>query len=628
MLSAFVQGRSRALSMHVVLQALLRCVLLAGCAGSESLAQPPSSGPVTPVDTSVRSFHHDPSRAADVSVADGRLVVRFRAALGDVRSAVVLRGADASVMQRQASTSDADIWRGTIAAPPEGATAIYTLRVTTARGTATLGPFTTPTTLFRALPWVGQSVGYQIFPERFANGDVSNDSLTLATDEYRVIQWAKPFLSPWRSAPLSTSVCCHEYFGGDLAGIVQRLDSLQSLGVSLLYLNPIFSSGSAHGYDTWDYTSIEPSFGDTTVLRRLLDGAHTRGMRVLFDFVPNHTGLGFPGFQDALARGTASPYWNWFTFTVPAGQVQLGNSAHYATFAGVGAMPKLATDNPAVQQYLLDAARQWMRFGFDGIRVDVPNELRNAAAFTRALRGAARSVKSDAYLVGEIWNRAPEWVQGDQFDALMHYAVGQEILEPFAMARMRGDVSAQLFAQVLADYPEASTAMSFNVIATHDTPRLLTKLGGGALFTLPGADALARQRLASAMLYALPGVPVTFQGDECAMVGAKDEARYPVQWEQCSASMRTHYQVLATLRRSVPALGSSAVRVFAGEGNVLAWLRGEAGAGEVLAVFNAGAASATLTLPAGSFVDLVSRAAVSGHVDVPAVGWRWLLHVP
>lgn len=628
MLSALVQRRSRVASAHLLLQTLLQCALLAGCAGSESLAQPPNSDPATPADTSVRAFQHDPARAADVSVADGRLVVRFRAAIGDVRSAMLVRGAETTVMQRQASTSGADLWRGTMAAPGDGATVSYTLRVTTGRGTATLGPFTTPPTLFRALPWVGQSVGYQIFPERFANGDPSNDSLTLSTDEYRVIQWAKPFLSPWRGAPLSTSVCCHEYFGGDLAGIVQRLDSLQALGVSLLYLNPIFSNGSAHGYDTWDYTTVEPSFGDTTVLRRLLDGAHARGMRVLFDFVPNHTGLGFPGFQDALTRGTASPYWKWFTFTVPAGQVQLGNPAHYATFAGVGAMPKLATDNPAVQQYLLDAARQWMRFGFDGIRVDVPNELRNAAAFTRTLRAAARGVKADAYLVGEIWSRAPEWVQGDQFDALMHYAVGQEILEPFAMARMRGDVASQLFAQVLAEYPEASTAMAFNVIATHDTPRLLTKLGGGALFAQPGADALARQRLASAMLYALPGVPVTFQGDECAMVGAKDEARYPVQWEQCSTSMRAHYQLLATLRRTVPALTSSAIRVFAGEGNVLAWWRGEAGVGDVLAVFNAGAGAATLTLPAGTFVDVVSRASVSGHVEVPAVGWRWLRREP
>jgi cyclomaltodextrinase len=610
--------------------------LIAGVAGTaRAIEQPPVVTPVvTPVAApssapAALALQHDPQNAAHLSAADGRLSIRFRATAGSVRRATVHAddGAAADtaprVMLRQAPSGDDELWRGTL---PEGVTR-YRIRVESARGVEAFGPFTVPAVLFRAIPWVGGSVGYQIFPERFQNGDPTNDSLALTTDERAFVHWATPVLRPWTGAPVTEQLCCHEYFGGDLAGITQRLDSLQALGVSLLYLNPIFSSGSAHGYDSWDFRQVEPSFGTEATLRTLLQQANARGMRVLFDFVPNHVGLGFAGFQDALRHGTASPWWRWFTFTAPAGQVQAGNPAHYATFAGSGAMPKLNTANAEVQTYLLDIARRWLAFGFDGVRVDVPNELTNAADFARALRRTAKSARADAYLVGEIWQRAPQWVQGDQFDALMHYAVGQDILEPFAAGRLSAVDAANQLGRVFGEYPEASTAMAFNVIATHDTPRLLSKLGGGGIGATPAADVLARARLVSAMLFAMPGVPVTFQGDECGFTGAMNENRYPVQWDRCSTSMRAHYQLLATVRRSTPALGSAAFRLASANGSVLGWYRGEAGPGEVLALFNAASAPATVSLPDGRWTDLVAQATVSGLVPVEAFGWRYLVQI-
>jgi glycosidase len=280
--------------------------------------------------------------------------------------------------------------------------------------------------------------------------------------------------------------------------------------------------------------------------------------------------------------------------------------------------------------HLMDAVRKWTRFGFDGIRVDVPNEIKNRQEFFRLFRQTAKGIDPDQYLVGEIWQREPEWLQGDMFDALMNYAIGQEVVEPFVLGKLSARGAALAMGQLVAEYPEASVGMQFNVISTHDTKRLLTKLGGGGLGGVAGADALARQRLASALLYALPGVPVTFQGDECAFLGdaggtTRDEHRYPMQWERCDAAMVAHYAALARLRAQLPALASPVWRAHAAEGSVLAFLRGEPGNGELLAAFNAGTAVGAVALPPGSWRDVASGAVVTGSAPLEARGWRWLV---
>ncbi|HEX6912906.1 MAG TPA: glycoside hydrolase family 13 protein, partial [Longimicrobium sp.] len=565
--------------------------------------------------------------AAHVSAAGGRLSIRFHADHGQVLSASLLAGGQSVPMHLQLAHGPRDVWRGTL---PEG-TGRYSLSVRTGEGTRELGPFSVPGDVFRAVPWVGASVGYQVFPERFWNGDPANDSLGVATDAHPFmhasLRGASPVLTAaWNGAPTDEH-CCHQYFGGDLQGVIDRLDYLQSLGVTLVYLNPIFSSGSAHGYDTFDFLSVEPSFGDERVLAALRDEARARGIRLMWDFVPNHVGVGHAAFQDAVRNGPSSPHWSWFSFRVPAGDVQVGNGGHYDAWGGFGSLPRLDTRNPAVQAHLMEVVRRWTEFGLDGIRVDVPGEIRNREAFFQAFRQTARSIRPDVYLVGEVWERSPGWVQGDQFDALMNYAIGRDVLQRYANGALTAGAAAQAMARLYAEYPEASAAMQFNVIATHDTDRLLTGLGGGGLGDTPSPDALARQRLASAMLYALPGVPVTFQGDECAFLGAhggRDEHRYPVQWQACDAGMQAHYRLLARLRRDVPALTSPVIRMADGPAGVLSWLRGEPGTGEVLALFNAGASPVTVALPAGSWRDAAGGESVAGSAAVAPRGWRYL----
>jgi glycosidase len=575
-------------------------------------------------------FEHDPASPALVSAAGGRVSIRFRANQRQVLAATLRAGGQAYPMAPQLTWRLQETWRGSV---PEG-TAQYTISVQTAAGTQEMGPFTVPGQLFRAVPWVGGSVGYQIFPERFWNGDPSNDALAVSTDAYPFthpdFRGPAPLLTPQWNGPVTEQHCCHQYFGGDLQGVIQRLDYLRELGVTLVYLNPIFSSGSAHGYDTHDYLSVEPSFGDEAVLATLRDEAHARGIRLMWDFVPNHVGVGHAAFRDAVEKGTASPYWSWFTFKVPAAQVQPGNAAHYNAWWGFGSLPELNTRNPDVMDHLMGVVRKWTGFGLDGIRVDVPGEIDNRTEFFRAFRQTAKGIDPDTYLVGEIWERSPGWLQGDQFDALMNYAIGQDVIERYVTGAITAGAAVQAMAQLYGEYPEASAAMQFNVIATHDTGRLLSKLGGGALGATPGAEALARQRLAAAALYALPGVPVTFQGDECAQLGAgggRDEHRYPVQWQACDAAMQAHYRALGQLKHDLPALASPVIRLGGGTPGVLSFLRGEPGTGEVLVLLNGGATARTLALPAGTWTDAVTGAAATGSVEVGAVGWRYLRRI-
>jgi glycosidase len=578
-------------------------------------------------DTVSLGLHHDPQSPAHLSVADGRLSVRFRATR-QVQSATLYAGDLVVPMHRQLAYRLHDVWRGTL---PKG-TPSYRIVAQAAGSTQSLGPFTAPGALFESVPWVGASVGYQIFPERFQNGNAGNDEQAITTDEYAYLHPTQRGTPPTRSAwsdPPNAQHCCHQYFGGDLQGVVDRLDHLQSLGVTLLYLNPIFRAGSAHGYDTWDYLQVDSALGDEQVLRTLIDQARARGMRVMWDFVPNHVGVGNPAFQDAIQKGPASEFWSWFTFKVPFEQVQAGNGNHYNGWWGFGGLPELNTRNAAVRAHLMGAVRKWTEFGFDGIRVDVPGDIDNRAEFFREFRQVAKAIDPDVYLVGEIWQRSPSWLQGDEFDALMNYAIGQDVIERFARGEMTAAVASGLMAQLYAEYPEASAAMQFNVISTHDNARVLTKLGGGRLGATPGPEALARQRLASAMLYAVPGVPVTFQGDECAFLGLgggdnREENRYPLQWASCDQAMLAHYRALARLKRENPALASPAIRFHGADGSLLSWFRGEPGPGEVLAIFNGGSTSRSLALPAGAWTDAVTGQAVTGSADVAALGWRWL----
>ncbi len=578
---------------------------------------------------------HNPDDPAYLCIADERLVIRLKTSPHKVAKVFLVTDEGKWPMERQLQWEYGEVFRLSLEFPDS---LKYHFVGYTIEGTEFSLPedpsqsfFFDGIDHFPQLKWVSQGIIYQIFPERFYNGNPENDSLALKSDEFHFNEqwvqnklWAEegPSLAKWDD-PISTQHCCHQYFGGDLAGIIEKLDYLKDLGVTVLYLNPIFDSGSAHGYDTHDYLKVSPKFGIEEDLQQLLDEAHKRGMRIILDFVPNHTGLGFWAFQDVVKKGKDSPYWDWYF--IHQWPFTPGDPTAYEAWWGVGSLPKLNTGNPEVKEYLFKVANHWLNFGADGWRVDVPNELVKAKEFFNEMRQLAKMEKEDTYLIAEIWQLDSSWVKGDQFDSLMNYALGRDILLNFAKGSIDGEGTLANLSRYFAAYGENVTVMGFNLVSSHDTGRILTDLGGGNFGDLPNPEAVEKLKLLSTLLYTLPGAPVIFQGDERGILGEKefyDAHRYPIQWDTADESLISHYKKLAQLRREIPALTSSVIRVYYGTDNLLSFFRGEQGSGEVLIVANNGSETVKFELPCGNWRSVTEGETSQGTIYIPSLQVR------
>ncbi|AFG37082.1 glycoside hydrolase family 13 protein [Spirochaeta africana] len=598
-------------------------MLAAGCA---TAPEPDTAIPV--------NFTHNPESPVHVSMADDMLSIRFQAGRDSVHTAVLFDSTGQHYqLHRQLTPSPRhEIWRAAVHPAVES----YHIMVVDHDGsTERHGPFQVPEELFAALDWVGTSVGYQIFPERFYNGDPALIELALEDEAYNYkypdfIDWEPILMDDW-GGEITDIHGTHQYFGGDVPGIIEKLDYLADLGVSFLYLNPINRSGSAHGYDAVDFMSPAPNFGDEDTVRQLISAAADRGIRVMWDFVPNHVGVGFWAFQNAIAEGGhETDYWQWFRFTVdPGTEIQAGNPRQYDSWWDFGSLPELETRNEQVFNHLMDAARYWTELGFAGVRIDVPNEIVNREEFFSALRQTVREIDPQNYIVGEIWQRDASWLQGDMFDSLMNYAVGRDAIRHFASGDLLASAVSSRIQQVYAAYPEASTAMQFNLISSHDTERLLTSMGGGDLGDQPSDTSRQRQQLAAAMMYALPGVPVTYMGDEMGFTGSQqqDRQRYPLQWDTAHQPTVEFYRELGELKHALPGLQSAVIREFTDHSSLIGFMRGEPGSEhELLAVFNQSADSAVgYPLPAGTWRDVRSGQEFSGEAEIEQLGWRYLV---
>ncbi len=420
--------------------------------------------------------------------------------------------------------------------------------------------------------WVRDAVFYQIFPDRFAQSE-------------RV---PKPGpLEPWDSPPTN-----HGFKGGDLLGIAERLDHLQELGVTAIYLTPIFQSGSNHRYHTYDYFHVDPLLGGDDALRELLDIAHARGMRVVLDGVFNHTGRGFWPFHHILENGAASPYRDWFHIDhdvlegrrefmpYPPRDAPSGTWLGYEAWWGLPALPKLNTDHPDVREYLLSVAEHWLRFGIDGWRLDVPDEI-DDPAFWAAFRQRCRAIRADAYLVGEIWETAPEWVAGDRFDALMDYPLAEAILGYVGgssldmgavtahheyrdhLHPLDGPAFAARLVELLGVYDPDVVAVQLNLLSSHDAPRALTVLGGDR----------AAMRMAVLLQCVLPGAPCIYYGDEVGLTGGNDpQNRGGFPWDAgvWDGELRAFIRGVLALRAAEPALRHGSTTAIGADGPAMA----------------------------------------------------------
>lgn len=375
--------------------------------------------------------------------------------------------------------------------------------------------------------WVQDAVFYQIFPDRFANGDPSNDP---------------PNAQEWGSPPTRWG-----FQGGDLKGIVDNLDYLIDLGVNALYLNPIFLATSNHRYNTTDYFEIDPRLGSLVDFQRLLESCHREGIRVILDGVFNHTGRGFFAFNDVLENGENSPYRDWYHLSkFPVNAYGRGRAKDFKAWWGIRSLPKLNVETQAVREFIFRVARYWLEQGIDGWRLDVPNEI-DDDEFWAEFREQVKDVNPEAYLLGEIWELDRRWVGPNHFDGVMHYPLRKAILGLLSSRAPNIELFSRNLKKLYSYYPPDFRNLQYLPLGSHDTRRVWTVLKGD----------VARVKIAFSLLMTYPGAPTIYYGDEIGLPGGKDpDSRRAFPWDQSewNQELRQHVASLVDLRRNSPAL--------------------------------------------------------------------------
>ena len=652
---------------------------------------------------------------------ESTVVLRLRAAAGDLDS-VMLRLYDAEreaqellPMHVAATTPDGyDLWE--VAVDVGRQTTVYWYRFIVSRGGETLyyeddtrpdgGNFVAareggPGAVYAQSPdlsyqitvydpefytpeWMRNAIVYQIFPDRFRNGDRRNDP----ADGQEIFYGELPlsFHETWNEPPIDGRVVTvpsgagyfnSDFYGGDLAGIIEQLDYLEALGVTAIYLNPIFEARSNHRYDTADFKAIDPYLGDLDTFETLVEEAGARGIRLILDGVFNHLSSD-SAFFDRYHRyyGVAgacesldSPYRDWFYFVKPrANQPDAcvdnpDEATYYTSWAGFDTIPKINSEELAPRRYFFldedSVARTWGAAGIGGWRLDVAGDIDpggRGTLYWEAFRSVVRQVDPEAVIIGEEWGDASRWLLGKEWDSTMNYRLRSAILgfvrdEQYTDNDANGDriiyalTPSEADASVRAieeDYPPVAYHAMMNLLGSHDTSRL---------FFVVGNDP-ALHRLAALFQYTVPGAPTVYYGDEIAIDAPsvpdsggnlQDDPynRAPYPWPDESGDyypppdedMLTYYQQLGALRHANPALREGAMITLLTDdaAGIYAFLRVDAGAGNAAIVaLNKGEDEAEVTLsfagllPTGLTLDAtfggeaISTDAGEATVTVPA----------
>ncbi len=433
---------------------------------------------------------------------------------------------------------------------------------------------------YHAPNWLSSAVFYQIFPDRFANGDPHNDP---RPDEYS-FRDHHPVLYPWGAPPETGAFFPLVFYGGDLPGVESHLDYLVDLGVNALYLNPVFHAYSNHKYDVADYDHVDPHLGGDEALASLRRALNQRDMRYILDIVPNHCGYWHPWFQAALADPQAAEA-EFFTFH--------DHPDEYASWLGVWSLPKLNYASHELRRRIYEGPesvfRRWLRLPYsaDGWRVDVANMLGRQGAtqialeINRGIRGAVKDTHPDAYLLGENFFDATHQVQGDQWDGVMNYdgfthplwywlsgyRQGAHGFADLLIApRWSTEAMVGTWLSRLSVLPWAIALQQFNLLGSHDTSRIRSKVQGN--------DAL--HRLAAAILFTFPGMPSLYYGDEIGLEDAPGlGSRGCMSWDEAGHdhALLDYHRRLIRLRRESPALQHGGFQILLVEADTVAYQR-------------------------------------------------------
>ncbi|MDZ7658822.1 glycoside hydrolase family 13 protein [Fodinibius sp.] len=442
-------------------------------------------------------------------------------------------------------------------------------------------------TFYHAPEWSKHVIWYQIFPERFRNGDPSNDPTRERVggpkgwkispwtgDWYKQSEWEKSLGDSFRDGVFKRR------YGGDLQGVIDKLDYLQELGISGIYLNPVFDAVSLHKYDTSHYHHIDRFYGpdpegDVKIMKledpedpdtwqwtsadklflKLIEEVHNREMRIIIDGVFNHTGTDFWAFRDVKKYQDQSKYKNWYSINSFADGN--GQKFDYDGWWGVKSLPELkevdGTLVKPVREHIFAITRRWMdpdgdgdpSDGIDGWRLDVPEEV--GQKFWKEWNALVRRINPEAYTVGEIWTeKGREWVNGELFTAAMNYPFTEAVQEYMIDQSVSASDFMKRLRSIREGLPEGAELVQQNLMDSHDTPRLAsmivnpgrefdTKTKPEERFDVrkPTPKERRLQRLIALFQYTYVGAPMIFYGTEAGMWGADDpDDRKPMVWPE------------------------------------------------------------------------------------------------
>ena len=472
--------------------------------------------------------------------------------------------------------------------------------------------------------WVKNGIIYQIFTDRFYNGNIANDqdfsewyydgvkSPPKAGNLLKKYTQYFHFVDDWNNISGLKKSPYHapnqdgyqpdynSFYGGDIKGVHDKLDYLEDLGITIIYFNPIFEAKSNHKYDAVDYMKLDPHFGTEEEFKKFVQDAHSRGIRIILDCAFNHTGETFWAFQEGMKKGPSSKYYDWYEWKKwpipdfksmpnPSKISSFNPLDYYECWWGYGEMPNLNFDynanNPSensikninlakpnwdVVNYILNVSEYWISdMDLDGFRLDVPNEV--PFWFWKLFREKVKSIKPDAYLVGELWSNAVEWVNDDYFDSVMNYAYFKDPVMRFFNSRESTayDFDRDL-KQGLLLYPTQATQVMMNLIDSHDTFRFLESCNGD----------ISRLKMAVLFQMTYVGTPHIWYGDEIGMMGAHDpDCRRPFDWNYTASkekvNLREFYKKLIQIRKNNSSLRTGSFKTLYANGMVYAYSRND-----------------------------------------------------
>ena len=488
--------------------------------------------------------------------------------------------------------------------------------------------------------WFGEGTTYQIFPDRFRRTSIPDPTGMVGGRSVHTGWDEEPEYRPDQNGEVRN----RDFFGGSLAGVLEKLPYLRGLGVDTLYFCPVFEAPENHRYGTGDYEKIDPMLGTEADFRALCDAAHQLGMRVMLDGVFNHQAFvsryfnGDGSYPDVgAAQSQDSPYYPWYHFS--------HWPDHYDSWWGIYSLPAVDESQPTYRDFIFagenSIIRRWLNAGADGWRLDVADELPDD--FVHGIHAAARQAKPDAVVIGEVWedgsNKIAYGVRrrhilGGHCDGLMNYPFRNALL-----SFLLGDDAfhfKQAMETIRENYPPFAWRSAMNFLGTHDTPRILTLLGVGgdgkdhskdwrAAFRMSDEQyqrGRARLRLGALVLFAFPGSPTIYYGDEAGLEGFEDPFnRRTFPWGREDEELLAWYRALGAARGQLEALRRGELTWLYTRGRVLAFLRGE-GERAVLAAVNAGDRPEAITLPWPARDWMTGGELPAGACELPPMtGW-------